>query len=188
MQMLDARDPILRGQAAAPAGLDDLVLEAEPQPVVRVSVVQGPFNALVLVRGTLAAGAVDTDGIVAVRTNFVLTGFDPDAPFKHSSTAALRQAGGAEIDAIDHGYFDETGRWVLLVRGDILRRRGAFELTSWVMCREEPPAKPAHGTEDRLAFRSYPFFVPPKPPAPVDPWAQAMTRLFPRRPDTRSAA
>lgn len=187
MQMLDARDPILRGPAAAPAGLDDPVLEAEPLPVVRVAV-QGPapFNALVLVRGTLAAGAVDTDGIVAVRTNFVPAGFDPEAPFKHSSTAALRQAGGAEIDAIDHGYFDETGRWVLLVRGDILRRRGAFELTSWVMCREEvsTPARP----EERLAFRSYPFFVPPKPPEPVDPWARAVTRLFPRRPDARSAA
>jgi hypothetical protein len=182
MQMLDARDPILRG----PAGLDGLVLEAELQPVVRVSVVQGPFNALVLVRGTLAAGAVETDAIHAVRTNFMLAGFDPDAPFKHSSTAALRQAGGAEIDAIDHGYFDETGRWVLLIRGDILRRRGAFELTSWVMCREEAPGK----VDDRLAFRSYPFFVPPKPPEPVDPWARAMTRLFPRRPDaaTRSAA
>ncbi|WP_395679099.1 hypothetical protein [Inquilinus sp.] len=185
MQMLDARDPILRG----PAGLDDLVLEAALQPVVRVSVVQGPYNALVLVRGTLAAGAVETDAIHAVRTNFAPAGFDPDAPFKHSSTAALHQAGG-EIDVIDHGYFDETGRWVLLVRGDSLRGQGAIELTSWVMCREEVPASTPAGPDERLAFRSYPFFVPPKPPEPVDPWARAMTRLFPRRPDAaaRSAA
>ncbi|OWJ63893.1 hypothetical protein [Inquilinus limosus] len=186
MQMLDPRDPILRGPAAMPAGFDDHVLEAELQPVVRAAM-QGPFNALVLVRGTLPAGAVETavetGGTVAVRTNFTLAGFDPERPpaFKHSSTATPCQ--GAGIDAVDHGFFDESGRWVLLLRGDMLRRHGAVELTSWVMCREEAPA-----AEDRLAFRSYPFFVPPQPPRPADPWARAVARLYARRPAARAAA
>jgi hypothetical protein len=179
MQMLDARDPIRLGP---PADLDDPGLEIELQPVLR-SAVPGPepFNALVLVRGTLPAGAAETGGSFAVRTNFTLAGFDPmsPAPFKHSSIAALRQAGApeAEIDAIDHGYFDDSGRWVLLVRGDSLRQHGAVELTSWVMCREPPPAR---RLDDRLAFRSYRSFVPPRPPQPADAWSQAVTRLFPR--------
>ena len=184
MQMLDARDPIRL--AALPAD-DDHALEAELQPVVR-SAVPGPepFNALVLVRGTLPAGAAGTDGAVAIRTNFALAGFDPERPpaFKHSSTAAPRGAGGAAIDAIDHGYFDEAGRWVLLLRGDLLRRHGAVELTSWVMCHEEAPAT----TDPRLAFRSYPFFVPPQPPGPADPWARAVARLYARRPEARAVA
>lgn len=186
MQMLDPRDPILRGQAVVPAGFDDHGLEAELQPVVRAAM-QGPFNALVLVRGTLPAGAVETaaetGGTVAVRTNFTLAGFDPERPpaFKHSSTAA---SDGAAVDAIDHGYFDESGRWVLLLRGDILRRHGAVELTSWVMCREEA----ADGAAERLAFRSYPFFVPPQPPRPADPWARAVARLYARRPQAARAA
>ena len=181
MQMLDARDPIRLDPAALPADVDDHGPEAELQPVVR-SAVPGPqpFNALVLVRGTLPAGAAAPDGTFAVRTNFTLAGFDPMSPppFKHSSTAALRQAGApeVEIDAIDHGYFDDSGRWVLLVRGDSLRQHGAVELTSWVMCRE-----PAAGrTDGRLAFRSYRSFVPPRPPQPADAWSQAVTRLFPR--------
>jgi len=188
MQMLDARDPIRL--AALPAD-DDHGLEAELQPVVR-SAVPGPapFNSLVLVRGTLPAGAVATDGTFAVRTNFTLAGFDPmsPSPFKHSSTAALRQAGAAEIDAIDHGYFDDSGRWVLLVRGESLRRHGAVELTSWVMCYEPPARRVEGGADGRLAFRSYRSFVPPPRPKPADAWSQAVTRLFPRRPDTGRAA
>ncbi|MGL4962524.1 MAG: hypothetical protein ACRC67_14930 [Inquilinus sp.] len=186
MQMLDARDPIRL--AALPADVDDHGLEAELQPVVR-SAVPGPapFNALVLVRGTLAAGAVATDGTFAVRTNFTLAGFDPMSPppFKHSSTVALRQAGApeVEIDAIDHGYFDDSGCWVLLVRGESLRQHGAVELTSWVMCREPPARRVEGGADGRLAFRSYRSFVPPRPSQPADAWSQAVTRLFPRRPD-----
>lgn len=189
MQMLHPRDPILRGPAALPAGADDHGPEAELQPVVRVAV-QGPapFNALVLVRGTVAADAAGAEAgdTVAIRTNFVLPSFDPDRPppFKHSSTAALRDAGGAGIDAIDHGFFDDTGRWVLLVRGESLRRHGAVELTSWVMWREEAPDE----AEDRLAFRSYPVFVPPQPPRPADPWARAVARLYGHRPEARAVA
>ena len=183
MQMLDARDPIRL--AAMPADVDDHGLEAELQPVLR-SAVPGPepFNSLVLVRGTLPAGAVATDGTFAIRTNFVLAGFDPASPpaFKHSSTAALRQPGAAEIDAIDHGFFDDSGRWMLLVRGDSLRRHGAVELTSWVMCREPPARRAAGLPDDRLAFRSYPFFVPPRPPQPADAWSLAVSRIV-RRPD-----
>jgi|GEM_PF-3387270 len=188
MQMLDARDPIRL--AALPAD-DDHGLEAELQPVVR-SAVPGPepFNALVLVRGTLPAGAAATDGTFAVRTNFILAGFDPMSPppFKHSSTAALRGAGAAEIDAIDHGYFDDTGCWMLLVRGESLRQHGAVELTSWVMCREAPARRVDGGADGRLAFRSYRSFVPPPRPRPADIWTQAVSRLFPRHPDTGGAA
>ncbi|MFE0759325.1 hypothetical protein ACFW16_35555 [Inquilinus sp. NPDC058860] len=187
MQMLDARDPIRL--AAPPAGADDHVLQAELQPALR-STVPGPepFNALVLVRGTLPAGAMETGGTFAVPTNFTLAGFDPadPPPFKHSSTAALRRPGApdAEIEAIDHGFFDDAGRWVLLVRGESLRRRGAVELTSWVMCRE-----PAAGEADgRLGFRSYPSYVPPRPPQPADAWDRAVARLFPRRPDAGAHA
>lgn len=193
MQMLDARDPIRLDPAALPADIDDHGLQAELQPVVR-SAVPGPapFNALVLVRGTLAAdAAAAADGTFAVRTNFTLAGFDPMSPppFKHSSTAALRRAGApeVEIDAIDHGYFDDSGRWVLLVRGDSLRQHGTVELTSWVMCREPPPAKRLDGkTDGRLAFRSYRSFVPPRPPQPADAWSQAVSRIV-RRPDIEGA-
>jgi hypothetical protein len=187
MQMLDARDPI--HLAALSADADDHGLEAELQPVLR-SAVPGPapFNSLVLVRGTLPAGAAGRNGTFAVRTNFTLAGFDPMSPppFKHSSTVALRQAGApeAEIDAIDHGYFDDSGCWVLLVRGESLRQHGAVELTSWVMCREPPARRP----DERLAFRSYRSFVPPRPSQPADVWSQAVSRLFPRRPDTGSRA
>ncbi|MGO1075135.1 hypothetical protein, partial [Inquilinus sp. CA228] len=190
MQMLDARDPIRLDPAALPADVDDHGLEAELQPVLRSAVPgPGPFNSLVLVRGTLPAGAVETNATFAIRTNFELAGFDPMSPppFKHSSTAALRQPGGpeAEIDAIDHGYFDDAGRWVLLVRGESLCPHGTVELTSWVMCREPPPAATAAGlpagkSDARLAFRSYRSFVPPRPPQPADAWSQAVTRLFPR--------
>ena len=191
MQMLDARDPIRL--AALPAD-DDHGLEAELQPVLR-SAVPGPapFNALVLVRGILPAGAAGRDGTFAVRTNFTLAGFDPmsPAPFKHSSTAALRQPGApeVEIDAIDHGYFDDSGCWVLLVRGDSLRQHGAVELTSWVMCREPPADSRTAGRPDgRLAFRSYRSFVPPRPAQPADAWSQAVSRLFAHRPDAGRAA
>lgn len=191
MQMLDARDPIRLGPAAMPADGDDHGLEAELQPVVR-SAVPGPepFNSLVLVRGTLPAGAAGRDGTFAVRTNFTLAGFDPMSPppFKHSSTVALRQAGApeVEIDAIDHGYFDDSGRWVLLVRGESLREHGAVELTSWVMCREPPARRPAGLPDDRLAFRSYRSFVPPPPPKPADAWSRAVSRIV-RRPDGERA-
>ncbi len=192
MQMLDARDPIRL--AALPAEIDDHGPEAELQPVVR-SAVPGPepFNALVLVRGTLRRRRGGTDGTFAVRTNFTLAGFDPMSPppFKHSSTVGAAPAGApeAEIDAIDHGYFDDSGCWVLLVRGDSLRQHGAVELTSWVMCREPAARRRLDGRADgRLAFRSYRSFVPPRPPQPADAWSQAVTRLFPRLHGRRTTA
>jgi hypothetical protein len=137
------------------------------QPVVRIPVVgPEPFNTLVVVRGqvptTSYRHADDTlqRRKLAVGTNFSLIGFDPRVPppSQHSTTAALQMMQASDdsafviaVDGIDAGFFDDSGRWTLVVRvadlfDEVYAASNAY-ISSWVLCYEPPPPERPHGRE-----------------------------------------
>jgi hypothetical protein len=131
----------------------------DQQPVVRIPVIgPEPFNTLVVVRGRFSLTDYrKSDGKLhqfkwALPTNFSLIGFDPRVPppSRHSTTVTLQmlQVSGdtnfaAAADAVDQGYFDDTGRWTVVVRvaseADQVYAAWMAYLSSWVLCFEPPP-------------------------------------------------
>lgn len=145
----------------------------DEQPVVRIPIVgPEPFNTLVVVRGQVgitnwryADGKLQRRKI-SVGTNFHLVGFDPRVPAlaKHSTSAAIQMLQSSDdtsfvsaIDAVDDGFFDEVGRWTVVVRvadlWDNTVSASMAYISSWVLC-YEPPLDP-HAAHGVTPFRRY---------------------------------
>lgn len=132
---------------------------SDPRPVVRIPVAgPEPYNTLVVVRSAFYVGR---DGwangrlqrrTIACSTNFSLIGYDPRVPAigLHSTAASLTMLQVSDdtpfataVDAIDDAFFDETGRWTVIIRvADLFDQVYASALgflSSWVLCYEPPP-------------------------------------------------